>query len=106
MVSHGSVEPWAPSLMRCPSASPLGQKREDMSRLITATRAASALSASENARPATEEIFNVSKKSGLAICRSADGVSLVLSAGRPSMEKKVISLSTLLAGGLVIRDAC
>jgi len=37
MVIHGSVESVAPSLMRCSSTSPLGQKRDAMPRLITTT---------------------------------------------------------------------
>src|SRR6266566_3562308 len=96
MVSHGSLESCAPSLMRRPSASSFGQKRAAMPRLIIATRAPPALSASENARPPTEEIFNVPKKSGLAICRSAEGASLALSAGRPSMEKRSRTAKDLL----------
>src|SRR5258708_13305960 len=106
VVGEGWAESCARGLMRWPSASPLGQKRRDKPRLMTATRAASALSAPENARPATDEIFNVSIKSGLAICKSAEGISLVLSAAWPSMEKYVASLSTLLAGGLVMSEAC
>src|SRR5260370_23254461 len=106
IVSHGSVESCAPILMRCPSASLFGQKRDAMPRLITATRAAPTLSASESVRPVTVEIFNVSKKSGLAICKSAEGASLNFTAGWPSIEKYVVSLSTLLAGRLVTQEAC
>src|ERR1700682_1078569 len=78
MVSHGSVESCGPSLMRCPGAPPFGQKRLAMPRLITATRAESLPSRSENTRPTIEEIFKVSKKSGLAICKSAEGKSVDL----------------------------
>src|SRR5437879_13228236 len=106
MVSHGSAESCGPSLMRCPTASPFGQKREAIPRLITAAGAEFAPPVSENMRPAIKEIFNVSKKSELAICRSAEGISLILSAAWPSMVKKVVSLSTLLGGGLVTRVAC
>ena len=73
---------------------------------MTTTGAALALSASEKKRPETSEIFNVAKKSGVAICKSAEGASPAFSAGCPSILKKVVSLSTLLAGGLVIKEAC
>ena len=79
--------------MRCPSGSPFGQKREAMPRLITATRAESTLSASRNTRQAIEEIFNASKKSGLAICKSAEGTSLVLSAVWPSIIKGRVAVT-------------
>src|ERR1700676_4156807 len=106
IVTHGSGESAVPSLIRRPTGSAPGQNRSAIPRLMTITGAALAVSASEIKRPETREILNVAKKSGVAICKSAEGVSPGFSAGCASILKKVVSLSTLLAGGLVIKEAC
>src|SRR5215471_4115324 len=98
MVSHGESESAARNLMRLPIGCCPGQKRSDMLWLIIATAGAWFPSSLLKALPSRIGTRSVAKKSSLMIWESAAGYSVAAGSGLPSIAKKVVLLSTLLAG--------